>query len=104
MGEYRRYNDIQLEVFSDSPFESGNIHHGRGLLNAPEGRFTFVKAPPRGNRNKLVVRSKHFTLMSRPDGTFSGIFHFDLNTKYVESNLVAEVRNMIEYATKFSKE
>ena len=100
MAEYKKYNDYEVEIFSDEIFSSGRIKCGRGLLNETTGRFSFVAAPPRQARNKLVVRSKHFTLMKRPDGTFSGIFRFDLNTKYIESELIAEVRNMIDYANK----
>lgn len=100
MANYRKYNDYEVEIFSDEEIKAGRIKCGRGLLNEVTGRFSFVTAPPRGARNKLVARTKHFTLMKRPDGTFSGIFRFDISKKYVESELVAEIRNMIDYATK----
>ena len=101
---FRKFTDLNVEFHTNRPEVSGRIMSGRALFTQQEDRVTFVEAPPRANRSKLILASNHASLRRRHNGKYSINIVFGHNEKWVKEQLLAEVRGLASAASKDAEE
>ncbi len=85
-----------VELLTDTDFTQGRR---RGVLAIEEEVMIFremITAARR--RSKQIARTAHFSVLERPDGTISGTFTFNPNSKKIKGQLSAEFWQAITLA------
>lgn len=94
---FKKWSDMAVKVHSRKERQVENhLLRGRALLCPEEAEFTFVENEPRGARSTEVGRTVHSRFVRRPDGAYTVTFRFLANEKYLQSSLIAEIRDVVK--------
>lgn len=93
----KRQVDKPTKIMSDGDIEKGKL---RGVIELENDMLIFREmiAAQRGKRSKQIARTKHFSVLQRPDGDITGTFHFNPNGAKIKGQLSAEFWQAISIA------
>lgn len=95
--KFQKWTDMSVKVHSCKDTVVPNrLLRGRALLNLDEADLTFVENAPRGPRSVEVGRTNHSRFVRRHDNGYTLTFRFFADEKYLQSTLIAEVRNIVK--------
>lgn len=87
---------VRLDMITNTLPQANRVLGGKGLYVEADSRFVFVQRPPRGPRNKRLMRSQHFSLIHRRDGSFYATMTLQNDEQDFEHELFSELSLMIK--------
>lgn len=100
--DYKRRKDIKctLGLRTDTPFTEGKR---KGWLSIEDEMVIFKEIISASRkRSKRIVKTDHFSVLERPDGSIAGTFHFKAKGKRLRGQLSAEFWQAITLAFKIN--
>lgn len=102
--DYKKRKELKekpVRLLTDSPFEKGSR---KGVLSFEDEMLIFREMISASRkRSKQVARTKHFSVLERPDGEISGTFRFKKEGKKLRGQLSAEFWQAITLALELNE-
>lgn len=92
----RAVEDKPIELLTDTPFEDGKR---KGVLSFEDEIIIFREMiTAQRVRSRQIARTKHFSVLERPDGDITGTFRFKKEGRKLRGQLSAEFWQAISLA------
>lgn len=88
--DFRVRNDVTALICTSSELKIGQKRKGVIEIKSDDEILFVEFITAKRRRSKQIARTKHFSVLARPDGSMYGTFHFDPNSPKIRGKLSAE--------------
>lgn len=97
---YKRYTDINIDMYVHGEERENKLLRGRGLLNPQKAEFLFLENKPPENRSAEIGRTLHARFIRKPNGAYTVTLRFSAAERLIREQLLAELRNIMDVVMK----
>lgn len=89
---YNRYDNTSLEMITNTQAQCNRVIRGAVVYNEANSNVLFVQNPPRPPRSKRLLRTTHFSLVLRRDGSF----HAEMDVREIDIRVKRSLKNELQ--------